>query len=320
MIVYEQRASTILYNILMSLGNDKTFLVPSNVCPIVVAVLLKVKRKFELIDISNNTLCIDENRVTAMLKKDSSKYAGILFVRSYGINDSFEDFFGSIKNINDDILIIDDRCLSLPSFKDEPINADVNLYSTGYSKFVDLGWGGYANLKDVVNYTPHSLKFNPEDLSLLNTSFRNAIDKTEAFNFELIHTDWLDASIPPISFDEYEKLVLKSYSGSATLKMFFNLRYSSGLSEYIQMGDKFQNWRFNIKVPEKKILLEKIFKEGLFASSHYAPSSMIFYNNESKNADSLYTNIINLFSDKLFPLENIDKIIKIVNEHIQHYH
>jgi len=316
MMVYEQRASTILYNIFISQDNDKTFLVPSNCCPIVVAVLLKAKKKFELIDISNETLCIDENTVLSLIKNDPSKYAGILFIRSYGINQSFEDFFLSIKNVNNDILIIDDKCLAFPSFDEEPIYADIHLYSTGYSKYVDLGWGGYANLKNGINYIHHDLAYNPEHLSLLNRSFQNAIDKNEEFNFELIKTDWLDTTHPAYSFDEYKRLIVQSFSESRALKNKFNSFYSSTLPYEIQLGANSQNWRFNIVVPQKQILLESIFKEGLFASSHYTPASKIFYNKKSSNADRLYSTIINLFTDKYFDFKNAQKMVEIIDKHL----
>jgi hypothetical protein len=319
MIVYEQRGSTILYNIITSINNDKPFLIPSNVCPIVISVFLKANRKFDLIDISEHSLCIDEKLVLELIKNNQSKYAGVLFVRSYGITDSFEDLFNSIKNINDNILIIDDKCIAPPSFDDKPIYADVNLYSTGYSKYVDLGWGAFANCKDTTKYTQHHLIYKAEHLQSLNTSFRNSINKRETFKFDLISNGWLDTSIPALAFEDYKILVLQSYTESKVLKEKFNDKYSSQLPRTIQLDKKYQNWRFNVIVPAKEILLAKIFNKGYFASSHFAPSSMIFYRKESRNSDALYSKIINLFSDKLFPFSKTDEVISIINKHVNQY-
>ena len=98
--VFEQRASTIIFNLLTSIDNDKTFLIPSNICPIVIAVFLKAEKPFELVDISPKTFCINESKVLKLISEDKNKYGGLLFVRTYGIQDSFESFFKSLKDHN----------------------------------------------------------------------------------------------------------------------------------------------------------------------------------------------------------------------------
>lgn len=317
MIVYEQRACTIIYNIITSIDNDKPFLIPSNLCPIVVAVFLKANRAFEFIDISNESLCIDENVVLKTIKKNPTSYAGILFVRSYGTTDSFDGFFSLVKKINNTIFILDDWCLAPPSFDNKPAYADVNLYSTGYSKYVDINGGAYANCNASFIYIQQCLTYNAEHLTALNASFRNSINKTELFNFNLIATDWLDTSVPALPFESYKNKVLQTLPESSVLKEKFNARYGSLLPKEIQFDEKFQNWRFNIKVKNKEELMNKVFKAGLFVSTHYAPATMIFYRKEAPNSDALYSSIVNLFSDRYFLFEKTEELIAIINQHVE---
>ncbi len=63
---------------------------------------------------------------------------------------------GSLKEIKEnhpDLLLIDDRCLCVPDLEpDLSSPAEVILYSTGYGKIVDLGFGGYACLSGNLAY------------------------------------------------------------------------------------------------------------------------------------------------------------------------
>ena len=155
MILFETRASVILYNVLFSLKKfgflkkDSVFLIPLNVCPIVPAVFLKAGVKFDFVDISLETLCIDETLLIRRAIEDKN-IKGILFVKTYGTEYEPLEAFKIIKNKNKNIFLIDDCCLKAPDF-DYDINkslSDLVLFSTGYSKYVDIGWGGFGFLKD----------------------------------------------------------------------------------------------------------------------------------------------------------------------------
>jgi hypothetical protein len=318
MIVYEQRASTILYNILKT-GSHKKFLIPANICPIVIAVFLKSGVNFELVDICNESYTIDPAIVKDKLRNDPSVYSGLLFVRTYGVNDDFNPFFRELRALNENLLIIDDRCIGEPEFDEEPVVADVNLYSTGYSKFADLGWGAFANIKSNVPYERSRLKYEPGDLEHLNHAFSRSIKTGAPFNFDCIASHWLDTEVPLLSFHEYKKTVNAEKDKSRELKKKFNDKFSKELPGSIQMPAKFQGWRFNILVPGKEELLKKIFDHQLFASSHFMPASRIFYNTLSPNADALEDKILNLFSDRYFPFEKTDDLIGIINTHLESY-
>ena len=45
-------------------------------------------------------------------------------------------------------MIIDDKCLCIPNTKfKKNLYSDLEIYSTGYSKYCDMGYGGYGTSK-----------------------------------------------------------------------------------------------------------------------------------------------------------------------------
>ncbi len=84
---------------------------------------------------------------------ERGSYGGVLYAHTYGEPSTPVEFFQSIKSKYPTLLLVDDRCLCIPDLdpSDEQF-ADVALYSTGYAKIADLGFGGYAFLKDDLAY------------------------------------------------------------------------------------------------------------------------------------------------------------------------
>jgi hypothetical protein len=55
-----------------------------------------------------------------------------------------------VKSLDQNLCIIDDCCLCIPELVDSlPENVDLCLYSTGYAKFIELSYGGYASFRGV---------------------------------------------------------------------------------------------------------------------------------------------------------------------------
>lgn len=142
MTVFAPRASAILRDLLQ--GDDRPFLIPANVCSIVPETFREAGRAFELVDIEAETLEID---TVACL--DRLPAGGLLFVRPYGRERDVDPFFRALKEAQPDLLLIDDKCLCRPDCEGLGISpwADATLFSTGYAKHVDLGYGGFAHLK-----------------------------------------------------------------------------------------------------------------------------------------------------------------------------
>lgn len=316
MIAYEKRASVILYNLLKSLPDDRPFLLPSNVCPIVPLTFLKANRTFEFVDISLDNLCMDQVLVLDKLKLMPAAYAGVLFVRTYGLDGSFEDFFKSVKQTDSSIVIIDDKCLCPPYVMDAPgAFSDMVLYSTGYSKIVDLGFGGYGVLRDGLNYESRSYDFDPAALSRMTAQYKSAIENQT--RFEYIDTDWMDASRPELGLPEYFSTIESRLDTVIRGKQEINRIYKSNLPREVCLDENYQLWRFNIFLPEKPRLLKRIFDAGLFASSHYAPLDAIFSSGRSANSERLHSGVVNLFNSDLFDVEMALRLTEIVNDHLE---
>ena len=76
-------------------------------------------------------------------------------------------FFNRLQLKYSDLLLFDDRCMARPEpdfNKIDSMGADVVIYSSGYGKYVDLGFGGFAHLIDSVNYWSYCDVFKHDDL------------------------------------------------------------------------------------------------------------------------------------------------------------
>jgi hypothetical protein len=317
-IIYHQRASTILYNILLSQGDlEKYYLIPSNVCPIVICVFLKAGKNFELVDITPDDLCIDQQEVLRRIQAHPEKYNGLLFVRTYGLECDASHFFAQIKSENESFLVVDDACLATPQLRQENTVADIELFSTGYSKYADLGYGGYAFLADSVKYGKHKLPYLEREHLHLQQMLNDAIVSKTPFQYT--DSPWLNTENPEWESGEYLNKVMEEKAASKKIKDELNAYYSTHLPIDIQLGSGYQNWRYNILVPAKDLLLKKIFKQGLFASSHYYPASQLFRDQQANYTECLYNHVVNLFNDKRFDLPRAKQLVEIILEHILQY-
>ncbi len=319
MLLFESRASIILYNVLKTLDIKGKVLLPLNVCPILPSTLLKLKLEFEFIDIDKRTLCINENEVIKRFKNDSSIVA-LLFVHTFGIEINVDTFFKKLKEINQEIFIIDDRCLMIPNFDVdiESSFADLFLYSTGYSKYIDLSWGGFAFLKEKYLYKRNLLEFREEDLEEFSKQIQKCIDNESFLKYK--DSSWLGSNtILYYNFNKYKAVIKEKTKLMKEHKKKLNKIYNDNLSKEIFLGDEFNNWRFSILVDDKERLLDKIFGNKLFASSHYKETEFMFKKSYSKNTNVrlIHKNIINLFNDFRFDEEKAFKVVNIINKHIQ---
>lgn len=283
MILFEDRAATVLYKVLKKIKNKK-FLLPLNVCPIVPDTFLKADKEFVFIDIDLDTLCMDEKLILQQLKEDES-IDGVLFVKTFGIELGTEPLFQKIKSINKDIFIIDDMCPCVQEFEHEIENsfADMALFSSGYSKFVDIGYGGYGFLKEL--------------------AFKNIFKDKE--------------NTP--EFLEYKEKLLEKILLMKTHKAELNAIYKENLPKELFLGEKYNAWRFSLLVENKEKLLEKIFEvEGLFASSHYPQVDYNYVKKPIKNsnANKVHKKILNLFNDFRFTKEKAYQVIDIINNNL----
>jgi len=291
---FERRASALLYHYVRSVSRPGAWLLPANVCPIVPAVLIKAGREFEFLDIETDTLCIDRNAVIHRLSQNPEQYAGVLFVRTYGHPGDFEMFFRELKQRDAGVRLIDDRCLARPGFEHSGGVADLELYSTGYSKFVDIGWGGWGFSRGEVKYIRSDLSYNPAAHDMLVQRFRVAL--AHQSRFECPETPWLDARLPEIAWSDFRRLVESKMEKSAHHREHLNAIYNEELQQWALPADC-HDWRFSILCDRPQELLEKISAAGHFASAHYASLVPMFGEGIAPVAQEYGRRVVNLFND-----------------------
>jgi hypothetical protein len=312
-IVQAPRASAIIYNLLVSRPDTRPWLLPANICPIVPITFLKARVPFDLVDISEHTLHIDLDPVHELLK--TRKFGGFLYAHTYGEPSTPQDFFKNIKMDFPEVFVLDDRCLCIPEAK--PVvdtNADLSLYSTGYSKFVELNRGGYAFLKDDVNYQPSKLPFNGKDLEYVKQVYNQAVQDRSMFEYH--DSDWLETHSDLPAWYDYCHQIESSFFAAVETRAEINRVYLEKLPREIQLPKEYQNWRFNIRVKDRKKILDAIFEARLFASSHYASLAGIMTEGHAPKAESLAGEVINLFNDRHFTPSQAEKACHVILENL----
>ena len=256
------RASKILYNFLKS-NQERIrapFLIPTNVCSNVPETLEEAGVDYLLVDIDAKTLCMDEQYVL----EHAREISGIVMVHTYGVETDFAPFYRQLRAANPDILIVDDRCLCMPSFEPQTYDADLVLYSFSEKKQVNLGKGALAYIGENVRYDDYP---NPAQSFLTNEEWKlNKGEVLAAMDAAIAHKEKLTAI------------------------------YRKELPKEIQLPDAYQHWRFNILVQNKEDILKALFDAGLFASSHYK----VLGEHYAPIANNLSAYVINLFNDNYF--------------------
>lgn len=314
MILFENRASKILFNILNSINKKGIFLLPLNICPIVPITFLKAKVPFEFIDINLDDLCINQEKVLERIKKGN--ILGVLFAHTYGIELDLEDFFKQIKCLDEEIFIIDDRCLNKPVFgiDIQKSFADLVLFSTGYVKYVDLNWGGYGFLKQKHTYKSIDLNYEAKHLDDLIQTLEKSIKNQSYFTYK--DSNWLGSLEKPFnSFLEYKNQILEKLPKVENHRKQLDEIYTSNIPEHLHLGKEFNNWRFSILVDNKDALLKEIFEKKLFASSHYSAVDYLFLDKKISNSNTniISSRIVNLFNDFRFTKQMAYDITQIIN-------
>ena len=315
MITFSPRASSIIFNFLKTNYNSGYYLIPLNACPVVPLTFLKAEVPFKLIDIEGENYCIDRDEIFKHLKRKSCK--GLLFIYTYGLDYDFKSFFNDIKKYRPDFSIIEDKCLNIPSFNenDPPDYSDLILYSTGYGKYIDIGYGGFGYVNSL-NYQKHFLEFDKNDLNKIYSLYKKYMAKN--YRIRSANCDWLQNTPFKMEVDNYMFNINKSFNHLKDHKKRINSIYLENLPNHciLKVNEyPLYNWRFNILVENKEKILSDIFANGHFASSHYQPIDGVFDVKQKRksNAEQLYSKVINLFNDENITEHQAKKITKIIN-------
>ena len=315
-IVQAPRASAILYQLLIAQPNADPWILSANICPIVPLTFLKARVPFELVDIDAETLALDLADVQK--KITTHHYSGLLYAHPYGNEFTPQTEFAALKALDPRMLIIDDRCLCIPTTEPEALSqtsADVTLFSTGYAKIVELNFGGYAFVKDEVRYEKVYLPFQPQALQELETAYKHAVSRRERFVYE--DSDWLNTQTSLPIWANYCGEIKTQLDPALAHREAINNIYHTGLPAEMQLSTPYQTWRFNIRVRNKAQVLKALFDAGLFASSHYAALTGILDDGSARTAETLAAEVINLFNDQHIDPEQAERIVKVILETAQ---
>lgn len=318
MIIYGNRASYIIYNYLLSNYEGQGYwLIPLNACPIVPIIFLTANVPFKLVDIESTTYCMDRITVGEAIKDPDCK--GLLFIHTYGFDYSVDQFFSDTKSKRKDIKIIEDKCLSTPSFdvKAVSIHADLTVFSTGYAKYFDIGRGGYGFIKESSSYQEYPTNYTPESLKKLTNYYKGCLSKSTCL--QINNSFWLDdKTLSQVEIEQYQEKVLAKCIEVQIHKQELNDIYSEFIPKEFWLtvsGQRLDTWRFNIVVPERDELITEIFNKGLFASTHYQPLDKILgveVLGTGTESNVLYNHVINLFNDRNFTIEMAYELAKLV--------
>lgn len=302
-MVFAHRACGVLYRFLRQ--NGGRYLLPANVCPVVPLTFRLAEVDFEFVDINSDTLCIDEESCLSLVGK--GLFQGLVFVHTYGTPYNPQLFFGRLKSYMHGFHIVDDKCLCAPNFTFPQTEADLTLFSTGYAKYVDLGGGGFGFLRDGLSLSMEPLLYDGSDIEAV---YKESFAKKKKISY--IPSGWLDAFVTNYCDDKYMKRVEQETDRMKEHKREINAVYRKQLGSIKTLSDDFNQWRYNIFVENKNQVLKELSDVGLFASSHYQPSSELFVDETFPNAQWLYEQVINLFNDKYFTREKAMEVAKVI--------
>ncbi len=303
--VYEARAATILYNVIASQDVDRHYLIPANACPAIPFTLTKAGVQFSVLDIERETLSISRTKVLKIISSYNEGKFGLIYIRPYGCEDDPSQFFKGVRDLHSDVLIIDDKCLCITDFSNNITPyAAVVVYSTGSKKMVDMGYGGFGRIKPDVPYLQHVLPLTEGAFEKSVREFQNT------YKYSVAESNWLDTSPPEILFECYRKKVEAQLAQVIEHKRRLNSIYDSLIHKQFQLPKKFQQWRYNITVPNKEKILKEIFNAGGFASSHFQP--IMKEDSAIVQSNKLHERIINLFNDFYYTEAQAEKTAETI--------
>lgn len=288
----DSRASAVLYRFLSNQLPRKKIILPVNICSIIPAIIKKIGYELEYVDIDANDLCPDKEMIVNKIKKGKNKYFALLYNYTYGVDKKSDELFKYVKN-KYNIKIIDDKASNLPSLECSTY-ADITLYSTGYAKQVDLNYGGYG-------ISNNSSEKYLADREMIEIEYENKKCEISINSFEKNVKDYFNiVELKKVSILNQKKKI--------------NEIYTNNLPKSIQLGDSYNDWRFNIIVNNKDEILKEIFANDLFASNHFKPMSD--KKDEYPVAHKLHSQVINLFNDFHYTEEQAYRTCEIINTYL----
>lgn len=313
-LIIKNRASAVLFNFLCN-KKGLTFAIPANICSVVPMTFKKADVPFKLVDIDMETLGIDLDIVENLIS--NNEINGVYYVHPYGatIKEDIERL-KKIKGCYPTITLINDKCLCIPEFGENlfMFDEDLILYSTGYSKVVDIGIGGYGYIRGQDSYKNVPVIYDQNEEKRLFSEIKESLRSQK--EIDCFNMNWLNTRDYNGDEKQYQKAVLDKIEATITNKEKFNSIFESIIPDEFRLPSKYNYWRFNVLVPDNQLIINKLFNENLFASAHYPSLGSVFGQGEFENAKYIENHIINLFNDKRVNTEMVIKTAEIVKSYL----
>ena len=164
-------------------------------------------------------------------------------------------------------------------------------------------------------YSEHQLNFFDEDHKSILELISSKIEAKEPFIYS--DSNWLGDTSVRVKQQDYFKEIDNRITAAKSHKTRLNEIYQEIIPRENVLENCFHDWRFNVVVDNKKELLHSIFKDQLFASSHYPVTANAFVAERFPNAQGLYDRVINLFNDFRFDESMAVRTAQIAKKHIE---
>lgn len=302
-----RRASAVLFNWLLSNKIKGKVLLPANICESVPAVYMKAGLSVDFCDIKYGTWMPDERQILNML---NSEHISILhYNHTYGA--SGDEALIQIRSMFPDLIIVEDCCLGIPEIENFNGIADLKLFSTGHTKIVNIGYGGFATVSDRYNYSMHkSPNYKVENVKAFDNHVKQCHRIFQPVKRSVMLGEWMNTEDDVE--DNYFKSVKKELENIIPYKQQINKIYRSWC---LNMPENMQMWRYNVLVENQKECLDILYENDLYASNHYMSlGNGYFSDRRTPNTNWLESHIINLFNDKNYSIYQAEKTVDLLSK------
>lgn len=300
------RASAVLYNWLLSNYVKGKALIPANICESVPATYMKAGISVDFCDVEFGTWLPYEAQIFKLL--DANLFSVLHYNHTYGEGGKS---LARIRNRYPNLIIVEDCCLGIPKFEAADDIADLVLFSTGHTKVVNIGYGGFAITLEKYNYKMHtSLYYQTEKEAEFNSYVKSCHEKPQKVDTTIILSDWIETSTDVKQ--NYFQLVKEELVSIIPHKKQLNEIYRSWC---FNISEDMQLWRYNVLVDNQTECLAALYANGLYASKHYMSLGNGFFSSTvTPNINWLEKHIINLFNDRKYTVKQAEETVEILKK------
>ncbi|MBL7996094.1 DegT/DnrJ/EryC1/StrS aminotransferase family protein [bacterium] len=334
--VFTGRGSTALWSILKSLNRPNAkVLLPVNICEIVYPIVKKAGMIPKFYDVNE----FDGN---AKLENIQDAFTGdesvLLAVHNFGLPIDIDKISAWV--VENNLFMIEDVCNSLGGkFNDKPLGlwGDAAIFSFGYAKVIEHGFGGAAfvkdkNLRKEVEHLTNSLETYSDVHRLKDSEFQKQLrdirlnEEHQAPSTYLpLYKNYSDFLLYKIDAQAKKEILacMQTLEQNVELRAkkasMYRTKIRSNKVQHIDHKEGQIYWRYNLLVdsPERQDLIDKLRGNNLLVSTWYPPIAELFEKNVDKKKYSgsyrFRDKVVNLFVDHRVTESDISKTIDIIN-------